>query len=445
MNCRQLVILAGGKGTRLRSVLGDRPKPMAEIGGIPVLEHQVRLAARYGMKEVIFLTSYLSDHIRSYFGTGERWGICFRYEVDETPLGTAGATLKALPALDEDFLLLYGDAMLDVDLARMVEFHKQNGADATLFVHPNDHPHDSDLIEMSGHWITALRGYPHPEGAWYRNLVNAGLYVLRKSALERYINNTGPCDFAKELFPQMLAEGMRLAGYLSREYIKDMGTPARLEKVRKDHEGGRIAAFNIANPLPAIFLDRDGTMVKHRPWLCRAEDVVLENYAAAALKAINGSRMLAVLVTNQPVIARGECTFAELERIHGRMEHLLGLEHAHLDAIYFCPHHPHSGYAGEVPELKVDCACRKPKSALFLQAAREHNIDLAQSWMIGDSTVDIEAARRAGMRSILVETGEAGKDGKFSARPSFTAANVLEAVRIICESRANSSLAATVQ
>ena len=111
---------------------------------------------------------------------------------------------------------------------------------------------------------------------------------------------------------------------------------------------------------------------------------------------------LAIVVTNQPVIARGDITFEELAAIHNKMETLLGKEGAYLDDIYYCPHHPHKGYEGERPELKIDCECRKPKPGMLLKAAKDYNIDLSQSWMIGDGENDIKAGINAGCRTALI-------------------------------------------
>lgn len=109
------------------------------------------------------------------------------------------------------------------------------------------------------------------------------------------------------------------------------------------------------------------------------------------------------MVTNQPVIARGEVTEEELEEIHKKMETLLGLDGAYIDDIYYCPHHPDKGFEGEIPELKIECDCRKPKTGMLEKAAREHNIDLSSSIMIGDSTLDIKMAENAGMQSVLLK------------------------------------------
>ncbi|HXJ73420.1 MAG TPA: HAD-IIIA family hydrolase, partial [Candidatus Dormibacteraeota bacterium] len=138
-----------------------------------------------------------------------------------------------------------------------------------------------------------------------------------------------------------------------------------------------------------------------------------------------------VVVTNQPVIAKGWTTEAELQNIHNKLETLLGAEHAFLDRIYFCPHHPDKGFPGERVELKVRCACRKPGIGMIQNAVTDLNIDLAQSWLVGDTTTDVQTAKNAGLRSILVGTGSGGKDAKHDVHADYISTNLLEGVRHI--------------
>ncbi|MGC3989247.1 MAG: HAD-IIIA family hydrolase [Chthoniobacteraceae bacterium] len=430
---RQLVIISGGLGTRLRTVLGDLPKPMAEIAGKPLLQHQIECAARYGFTDVLLLTSYRSEVIEQFFGNGEKFGVRLAYCVDETPLGTAGAVLAAREALQDRFAVSYGDTLFDLDLDRMWKWHEQHQAEVSLLLHPNDHPHDSDLVEMDrDRRVLAFHGYPHPEGLLVRNCVNAAFYILEKAALAGYPVPEGKLDFGKELFPRMVAEGRRIFGYESREYIKDMGTPERLEKVRRDFASGKVRQRNFAHPVPAVFLDRDGTVVRDPGWINDPATLELLPGAGEAIRRLNRSEYLTVLVTNQPVIARGECDEATLERIHARMEALLGADGAFLDAIYYCPHHPDSGFPGERPELKIKCNCRKPAPGMLLQAAEELNIDLARSWMIGDSWRDIDAGAAAGVRNLLIGESELKK-----AEPAARVIDLQEAVELVLKPAEN--------
>lgn len=426
----QAVIIAGGKGTRLRSRIGDLPKPLAPLGGRPLIDYQLELAARHGVTDVLLLSGYGAEALRAFCGDGSRWGVRIDYHHETTPLGTAGAVLDALAQLDERFIVLYGDTMLNVDLRRFFAAHR--GADATLFVHPNDHPHDSDLVETdAGGRIVAFHAYPHPAGAWYQNLVNAAAYVLERKALERYRERFPSGDFAKGLFPLMLGDGARIAAYRSPEYIKDAGTPERLDRVAADLASGRIFGADLERGFPAVFLDRDGTLSVDTGFVRSPAGLELFPWSSDAVRRLNHAGVLAVLVTNQPVVARGEISEAELQVIHNKLETLLGAGLAHLDAIYYCPHHPHAGYPGERAELKIECACRKPKTGLIRRAAAELHIDLGRSWMVGDSTMDIQTAANAGIGSVLVESGNAGADLKYEAVPQARASNLAAAVDLI--------------
>ncbi len=431
---KQLIILAGGKGTRLKDRLGDLPKPMIPIAGRPLLEHQVELAKAHGFTEVLMFVHHRADLIQAHFGDGSRWGVSVRYIVETEPLGTAGAVLAGFDQLADRFAVMYGDTMVNVDLTRLWQAHERSGADATLLLHPNNHPFDSDLLELGAHdWVTAFHNRPHPAARWFQNLVNAGLYILDRRAIEPWRANTQPQDFGKDLFPAMLQRGAKLLGYNTPEFIKDIGTPSRYDWVCAQYAAGIIQRSSLASPQRAVFLDRDGTLVKEvsNQGLSRVDQLELLPGVADAIHELNHAGLRAVMVTNQPVVAKGFCTEADIQLIHNKLESLLGREHAFLDRIYYCPHHPGKGFPGERPELKIDCDCRKPKSGMFLQAARDLNIDLAQSWMIGDTTTDVLAAKNAGVKSVLVRTGYGGQDGKQDVSPDFTFDTLNEAVRFI--------------
>ena len=192
---------------------------------------------------------------------------------------------------------------------------------------------------------------------------------------------------------------------------------------------------NLSKKQRCIFLDRDGTINKYVGFLRTKESMELLPNTAEAIKKINDSEYLCIVVTNQPIIARGESTVENLNLIHKRMETLLGSSGAYIDKIYYCPHHPDKGFDGEVKELKLDCDCRKPKIGMLLQAEKDFNIDLENSFVIGDSTLDIQLGKNAGMETILVATGQAGTDKKFDAEPTYCAIDLLDGVNKILERR----------
>lgn len=180
-------------------------------------------------------------------------------------------------------------------------------------------------------------------------------------------------------------ESGHVFAYNTPEYVKDAGTPDRFTAVCKEQLDGVWNAKCLKNKQKAVFLDRDGTINEHKGFLKSVDEFELIQGAAEGIRLLNQSPYLVIVATNQPVIARGECTFEELDNIHKKMETELGRKGAFLNDIFFCPHHPHKGYLGEVPELKIDCDCRKPKIGMLQRAADKYNIDLTQSWYVGDS------------------------------------------------------------
>ena len=402
----KVVIMAGGKGTRISSVASDIPKPMIKIDGKPVLEREIECLRNQGFTDIIITVSHLGNIIMDYFKDGSDFGVNIEYFFEKEPLGNAGALYQIKDKLTEDFLLLNADAIFDVDFNRFVDYHKQKGGLVTLFTHPNSHPYDSGLIiaDESGSvlkWLAKEDERPK----YYRNRVNAGLHVISPQVLEKKID-TLKIDLDRQLLKPLAGTG-KMFVYDSPEYVKDMGTPERYRSVCEDYAAGRVQGKNLKNKQKAVFLDRDGVINKYVGFLTNIDQFELNDGVTEAIKKINSKGYLAIVVTNQPVIARGEVTFDELEEIHNKMETLLGLDGAYLDAVYYCPHHPHKGYEGEVPELNIECECRKPRPGMLLQAAKDFNIDLSKSWMVGDGENDILAGMNAGCR-----TGYIKREGK---------------------------------
>lgn len=415
------IIMAGGRGTRISELFPDIPKPLIPIDGVPVLEREICSLAAQGFWDIVLTVSYLHEKIEEHFGDGSKWGVHIEYFVEDTPLGNAGALFRL--GLKEDFLLLNADAVFDVDFNRMVAFHKAHGGLVTLFTHPNSHPYDSGLIlaDGQGHvekWLAKEDQRPK----YYKNRVNAGLHVISPKVLETMDGShvgekdangkTIKIDLDRQLLKPLAGTG-KMFCYDSPEYVKDMGTPERFRAVVEDYKKGTVQAKNLKNKQRAVFLDRDGTINKYVGFLRNIDDFELIDGVAEAIKKINASGYLTIVVTNQPVIARGEVTVLQLQEIHNKMETLLGLEGAYVDVIYYCPHHPHKGYEGEIPELKIECDCRKPKPGMLLKAAKDFNIDLSQSYMVGDGENDVKAGIAAGCKAVLLSNDRnAGQFGQ---------------------------------
>ena len=314
------VIMAGGKGTRIASVKSDVPKPMILIAGKPILEWQIECLRTQGLTDITLVIGYLGYVIEEYFGDGSMFGVKIDYFVEDHPLGTAGALFKM--NLQEDFLLLCGDVILDVDFRRFIVFHHTHKAWASLMAHPNGHPYDSSLLvteilppQQSGglpvdthrviQWMNK-----EDERLYYKNRVNAGIEIISPELLRetmkyfvpRHPETPDKIDLDRDVLKPNIASG-RIFAYDTPEYIKDMGTPDRYYEVEKDILSGKVKARNLSQKQKAFFLDRDGVINKHFGFLRKSDEFELIPGVTEAIKMINKSAYLAIVITNQPVIA----------------------------------------------------------------------------------------------------------------------------------------------
>lgn len=404
-----VVIMAGGKGTRIQEINSEVPKPMIPVLGKPILQYQIESLQKQGIKDIVLVIGYLGNVIKNYFADGSKFGVKIKYIEEKEPLGTAGSLYYLKNSLkEEDFLLICGDLIFDIDVMRFYKAHKAKNGIATLFTHPNSHPYDSGIIiaDEEGKVLNWL--HKEDERKWYRNRVNAGLHFLSSQIFKKF-TELKKVDLDRDILKPLINEG-NLYVYDSPEYVKDMGTPDRYVSVIEDIQSGKVQNKNLNRKQKAIFLDRDGTINKYVGFLTVIDDFVLIDGVSEAIKKINESGFLAIVVSNQPVIARGEISIEELNEIHNKMETLLGSAGAYIDGIYYCPHHPHKGFDGERAEFKIECECRKPKAGMLVQAEKDFNIDLSQSWMIGDSESDVLCGKKASCNTAIIGENIFGAD-----------------------------------
>ncbi|MDR2417793.1 MAG: HAD-IIIA family hydrolase [Treponema sp.] len=418
------IIMAGGKGTRIASVASDIPKPMIPLHGKPILEYQLECLRENGLSDIIIGIGHLGQAIQDYFGDGAKFGCHIVYYAETSPLGTAGALYKIAAdpdyALNTDFILLHGDTIFDLDFSRFIAFHYEKHARVSLVAHPNSHPFDSALlITDSENRVIQWLNKEDPR-QYYQNQVNAGVHILSKTLFTETQPDREKVDLDRDILKPLISSGEgSVYAYSTPEYIKDMGTPDRYAQVAADIKKGLVKQRNLSHKQKAIFLDRDGTLNKLNGFITKPEQFDLLDGVTDAIRAINEAGFLAIVITNQPVIARGEATPDELRLIHNKLETELGKAGAYIDDIFFCPHHPDKGFAGERLEYKIDCNCRKPKPGMILSAARKYNIDLSRSYMVGDDMKDVEAGRAAGCKAAILLADKADADAP--AFPSLAA------------------------
>ena len=296
----QVVILAGGKGTRLGDLTRSVPKPMVPLAGKPIIQYQIELARRCGFTQLILLTGHLGEVIENYFGDGRDWGVSIRYCRESVPLGTAGALKEIEDCLEDDFLVFYGDMVMNVDLGELARFHADHKPLATLVVHPNNHPEESDLVEIEADGrVKAFHPKPRTGERDYRNCANAALYVLTRGLL-RFIPKGQQSDIGRDILPGVVRAGQTLWGYDTPEYIEDVGTPLRLSETEHDIVSGRFARLSRKTARGAVFLARDGVLNPAVDRWASADQLQLLPGVATAVRQINLSEYLTVVASPGP-------------------------------------------------------------------------------------------------------------------------------------------------
>ena len=430
------VIQAGGMGTRMRELTKDEiPKPMLLLNGKPMLEWQIQNISKYDIRDYVIIIGHLGEKIKEYFHDGSRLGVHIQYIEEKEPLGSAGALALLKSMCDcgaADFLVVFGDVMFDLDINRFCRFHEKHGSLATLLAHPNAHPYDSDLLVTdSADQVISIISKHEKRDEWYENLVNAGIYLLSGELITDLCKKgIGKLDMERDVLKPLMGQG-KVYAYQTPEYVKDAGTPERFLAVCREQCEGVWEQKNLTKKQRCVFLDRDGTINKYRGLIYKEEQLELEPGAAEAIRLLNEAGYLAVVVTNQPVVARGLCDIGDVEQIHKKLQVLLGEQGAYLDDIVFCPHHPDKGYPEENPLYKVPCRCRKPGINMIDKMVDKYNIDIEKSYIVGDSSVDIQTGINAGLITILVATGQAGQDGKYNVQADKHAEDLLDAAEII--------------
>src|SRR5581483_7185977 len=216
------VVMAGGEGTRLRPLTSNQPKPMVPIVGKPCMEHILELLRRHGFDEVVVTVAFLPQAIRTYFGDGDWLGLSVEYSVEESPLGTAGSVRLASDRLDETFVVISGDALCDIDLTKLLEFHREKGAAVTIGLKSVENPLEFGIV-VTDEDGRIERFLEKPSwGQVFSDTINTGIYVIEPEVL-RHVPTDRPYDFSKELFPLLLEMGRPLYGYVCDGYWQDIG------------------------------------------------------------------------------------------------------------------------------------------------------------------------------------------------------------------------------
>lgn len=393
------LILAGGRGTR--SSDPNLAKVCVQIGGKSLLQHHFDLIASSKVTDVVVVAGFAGDQVSRALEEANVHGLKLQLLVEESPNGVMNALQWAVSCSgipdEERLLILLGDVLMsfrvDDFLCRWEGSEKPIG----VVAHPSTHPRDSDTVFESCDGMT----YAAPKGAVNRDIPNmssAGVFAILSGELGRFLYEK---DFGSDVLPKA-ARANRLFVYQSSHYLKDTGTASRLESAQDDFSSGVFARRGSLLPRPAIFLDRDGVINPLRPESPAPHEYQLCDGVAEAIAEINRRGIPVFVVTNQPGIAKGFFSELHHQAVRARMDALLAQADGFVDDYIYCPHHPESGFVGEVPSLKRECRCRKPNVAMIEELVKHHHLDVVGSVVVGDSKRDSDLARRVGARFVHV-------------------------------------------
>jgi len=385
MITEQALILAGGFGRRLGNITKDVPKPLLPVGGRVFLEHLIWNLKRHGIRKILLSVGYLANRIQEHFGDGSDFGVSIEYVVEDSPAGTGGALKLAADWLDEWAFVLNGDTLFDInylDLALAVG----DRCLAAMALREVDDCSRFGKVLLQGQLIKGVI----EKAALGPGKINAGVYLVNRRVLD-YMEAV-PCSLERDVFLKLADEGL-LVGRSYNGLFIDIGVPESLARGQKI-----LASWQRKG---AIFIDRDGTLNVDRNYVNSPERFEWIAGAPEAVKWLNDHGYLVIVITNQAGIAHGYYSEQEFRQFSDWINDCLAEHGAHIDAVYYCPHHPEHGNG----DYKRICDCRKPGSGMIEAALGDWDIDPSRSLMIGDKDSDVQAAHAAGIRGELFDGG----------------------------------------
>ncbi len=398
----QVVVLMGGLGTRLG--LKDLPKAMADIGGLPFFEYQLKLLRRWGFSKFLFLVGYRADCIEDYFGDGSRWKADIQYSYDGPgQLGTGGALKNAEEKLEEDFLLIYGDSFMDIDYQETVYrycMEKAAGRRGLMAILRNEGQYDkSNVVYRDG----MLLLYDKVNADDRMHYIDYGVSMLSRSLLSG-VGKNRKFDLA-ELVTELSKRGGLAAQVVAKRFY-EIGSPSSMR------EFCLYAEKRFYQRTGAVFFDRDGVIneitynddIEQPDSPFAVNDFVYRPGVVEELLSIQEKGYYIFIVTNQPAAAKGKTILARLYDLNTWMVQDLQEKGVFVEFVNMCPHHPEGDKRSEFPFLIKTCRCRKPEPGLVTDLMKVYNIDLDNSYMVGDSHTDVTAGAKAGLQTVLLGT-----------------------------------------
>jgi histidinol-phosphate phosphatase family protein len=393
-------VIAGGKGTR--SINPSVPKSLHLIDGKPLIWHQLQCLNRFNA-EVTFvlgfgardIIEFIQEHMSLYKN------LKINFIIESGSRGTLGAYKDFLVSNSaNDTLVILGDLFFDFDVNNFYLQHIFDKAELSIVTHPNDHPHDSDLILVDFFNDKVLDFYEKGQfnhSGLQGNSAIAGIYLVKNAAIEYLKVNSG--DFSSSIIKYLLKNSKQVNNFTSTEYIKDTGTPTRIKEV-SDYVNFKK---NESQILSCIFLDLDNTLIPNLEIKKNCDSPIIPAKTKDIIHKINTRSIPLIICSNQPGIAKNFFSESDMNSFIRNLQFELSQCKAFINDWFICPHHPEKGWPHERHDLKVICRCRKPETGLFKKAQKRHRIIFDKSIYIGDQESDRIVAKSLGINFFMVK------------------------------------------
>ena len=413
--------MCGGLGSRISEEIGSLPKVLMKIGEKTLIEHQIEQLSKFGVDRFLLLLGVGANQVIRYLSSKR---IEFDFVIEEQPLGTGGSLISSLDLIDDEFFLIYGDILFNTNLDAMLIQMTNTSCDAIFLGRASEHIFDSDVVVASlDKRIKQIIRKPGIQNYSHRNIANCGIYLFRKKAFLDFSKENGKgvkLDLESEVLLWTLERGMQALVVKSNGYVRDLGTIERYKAGCEDYRLGKVSN----DPKPTVILDRDGVLNRDVGHLSDTQNLSLFPGIGESVRRLNENGYRVIVITNQPVVARGAASEEFVDSVHAKIDVGLAKNNATIAEFYFCPHHPDRGFEGEIESLKLNCDCRKPRVGLYNKAQEEFPMILGKSFAVGDSLTDMYAAERFGIRFL-------GIGNKFVSENVPTFENLMEAVEFI--------------
>jgi mannose-1-phosphate guanylyltransferase/phosphomannomutase len=420
----QAIIICGGKGTRLKNIIKNKPKSNIVIDKIPNIIDQIYKLRKNNVRDILLLTNHYEEEIKK---------IIIKFKIknckiikDSNYFGTGGALIGAIKFLKNEFIVLYSDIYFNLNIKNFINKSKKKKIYANVVIHANDHPHDSDAVNIdSRNKITKifLKNTKYPR----LNFCIAGMFYFKKKFFSRLDIKKKNIEITKDIL--MNVPKNNIFAFQTIEYLKDFGTPERLQKVKYDVKKKFDTFLVFDKKKPAIFLDRDGVLNKDfGSSINSLKKFQIIPSIGKAIKKINDAKIPCFVVSNQPGLAKKILTTHQLKKMIFKLNFFLSNYKAYIDDYLFCPNYKNSYFNDK--NVNIYCSKPKPNIQMLRLLEKKYNLDLSKSYFIGDSDIDILTGFRSGTKKILVLSKRIFKY-KFPVIPDFIFNDLKDAVNWI--------------